>query len=192
MSVKQKIQDLKKDHIIDISVNHFMNNGYEKTKMNEVAKEAEVSIGTIYDFFENKEGVFKAALFKMIDVSHNVLVGMIKEINDPREKLIKQVEYKLEQMRCHKDTVSELLNSTPWFFSKLAMSDPFEKIINETSSYFQELDKIQPLRNKNFKQIAMNFKFFTESYLMLSIKESKDIDVDPQSIVDEFLYGAVK
>lgn len=192
MSVKEKIKDLKKEHILEIATRHFRDNGYEDTKMSDVAKEAEVSIGTIYGFFENKEGVFKASLYLMIHTTHEVFQDSVRDIKEPKEKLVRFVRFKFEQMKLHKDTATELFQATPWFFSKLAVTDPFEEIISTISGYFEELDYSQPLKSKNYRQLALNFKYYTESYVVMSIKEDAEIEEDPEKIVDDFLYGVVQ
>jgi len=48
----------KRQRIISIAVEEFAANGYQKASLNNVVKRSEISKGSLYQYFENKEGLF--------------------------------------------------------------------------------------------------------------------------------------
>ncbi len=169
-----------------------MHSGYEETKMSDVAKEASVSIGTIYALFENKDGVFKACLFQEISAHIEQIKKEIESVEGAREKLIKIVAHKFASMEFHRDAINDLLFATPWFFSKLIMTDPYDEILQVLTTVFQDLDKEIGLKNRNYSLLAINFKYFSEGYVMHAMKQQEKIEADPKDVVDEFLYGVTQ
>src|SRR5918911_926226 len=48
--------------ILDAAERHFLARGYEATKVDEIAADADVAVGSIYNHFESKEGLYAALL----------------------------------------------------------------------------------------------------------------------------------
>src|SRR3954463_4368696 len=48
--------------ILDAAERHFLARGYEATKIDEIAADADVAVGSIYNHFESKEGLYAALL----------------------------------------------------------------------------------------------------------------------------------
>ena len=54
------ISDEKRGRIYDAAVHEFAREGYEKTSIKNIAARAEISKGSLYDYFENKEDIYLA------------------------------------------------------------------------------------------------------------------------------------
>jgi len=54
------------DAILDAAANLFSNKGFERTTTNEIAARAGVSIGSLYQYFRNKEEVVRAVMERYI------------------------------------------------------------------------------------------------------------------------------
>ncbi|GAA0223801.1 TetR/AcrR family transcriptional regulator [Marinomonas primoryensis] len=52
--------DLRKQSIIDATVQHALTKGFHKASMNEIAKSAELSVGQIYRYFAHKDDIICA------------------------------------------------------------------------------------------------------------------------------------
>jgi TetR/AcrR family transcriptional regulator, fatty acid metabolism regulator protein len=50
--------DLRKKHILTCAKKLFSKNGYYETQISDIVEEADIARGTIYQYFENKEGIF--------------------------------------------------------------------------------------------------------------------------------------
>lgn len=51
----------KKNEILQAAIQVFAEKGIQKSKMIDIAKRAKIGKGTIYEYFESKEGIFKEA-----------------------------------------------------------------------------------------------------------------------------------
>ena len=58
MSIKDKMNELKKELLLEEASKIFEEIGYEHMKVADLAKTAQVSIGTIYSLFNSKEGLY--------------------------------------------------------------------------------------------------------------------------------------
>ena len=58
----QRRKDARPDEIIQAALEVFTDRGFAATKLEDVAKKAGVTKGTIYLYFENKEALFKALI----------------------------------------------------------------------------------------------------------------------------------
>ena len=73
--------------IVKTALDLFLKNGYEKTSLNDIVAISGGSLASIYTFFENKEGLFKAIIEQEID-------NLIKEID---EKIDLKISHSLEE-----------------------------------------------------------------------------------------------
>lgn len=95
---RQKRSIEKKQLIIDTSKELFCKNGYHNTTTNEIAKEARLSIGTLYSYFADKETILLELLeqynnhfykvFTFIDTEDNY--QLFKE--NPRDWLYRLID----------------------------------------------------------------------------------------------------
>ena len=72
--------------IVKTALDLFLKNGYEKTSLNDIVAISGGSLTSIYTFFENKEGLFKAIIEQEID-------SLISEID---EKIDLKISHSLE------------------------------------------------------------------------------------------------
>ena len=73
--------------IVKTALKLFLKNGYEKTSLSDIVSISGGSLSSIYTFFENKEGLFKAIIEQEID-------SLIKEID---EKIDLKISHGLEE-----------------------------------------------------------------------------------------------
>jgi AcrR family transcriptional regulator len=53
-----KIPEAKRKRILDAATDEFATYGFENTSIQQIAKRAEISVGSVYKYFENKEELF--------------------------------------------------------------------------------------------------------------------------------------
>ena len=73
--------------IVKTALELFLKNGYEKTSLSDIVAISGGSLASIYTFFENKEGLFKAIIEQEID-------ELISEID---EKIDLKISHSLEE-----------------------------------------------------------------------------------------------
>lgn len=64
----QRRNRVTRDAIIDAAERLFIDKGYQGTRVSEVARMADVSIGSIYVHFENKEGLYAALMERALSI----------------------------------------------------------------------------------------------------------------------------
>jgi AcrR family transcriptional regulator len=72
LTVKSKVEvpeliEKRRGQIIAAAIELFGKNGYHSTTIRDIAKRAEVSIGTIYQYVSDKEDVLFLALIEVLD-----------------------------------------------------------------------------------------------------------------------------
>ncbi len=70
-----------KDLIIEVARKIFLENGYKKANIRDIANEAEVSTGAIYGYFINKEKLYEAAIGPLPKEYYNKYLNAISKIN---------------------------------------------------------------------------------------------------------------
>lgn len=77
----------KREQILEITEKLFNRFGIRRTGVDEIARLADVAKGTIYNYFENKEGLLKALAMEKLSVFEEMLERSFRNIKDPIEKL---------------------------------------------------------------------------------------------------------
>jgi TetR/AcrR family transcriptional regulator len=54
--------------IMDAAERHFLERGFQNAKVDEIAEEADVAVGSVYNHFGSKEGLYAAALERALDL----------------------------------------------------------------------------------------------------------------------------
>src|SRR5438552_12188169 len=54
--------------ILDAAERHFLERGYESAKVDEIAADADVAVGSIYNHFGSKEGLYASLVERALEV----------------------------------------------------------------------------------------------------------------------------
>ena len=89
-----RIDDEKKNKILEVGIEEFSANGYENANINIIAKKAGISIGLMYKYFATKEDLFMTCLKRGMDILEKALYDIM--ISDDKllvkaEKLIRTI-----------------------------------------------------------------------------------------------------
>lgn len=91
--------DKKEKRILESATNHFTRYGYRRTSIDEIIKEAKVGKGMVYNYFTNKEELFK----KVAEIEHEIMFNQLKKQiapeSDPEKRLILYVCKKIKYTR---------------------------------------------------------------------------------------------
>ncbi len=80
-------KEQKKMEILLSATRVFARMGFANTKMIDIAEEAKIGKGTIYEYFKNKDEIFEYAFHHFMETMENQLGTDIAKITDPVEKL---------------------------------------------------------------------------------------------------------
>lgn len=88
--------------IIAAAEARFIDQGYHATRVSEVARLADVSIGSIYVHYENKEGLYAAVIERALDIEERYLDGVLgSDTLSDLEKVIALGEAYMQFFRDH-------------------------------------------------------------------------------------------
>lgn len=74
--------DQKRQKILEAALNLFSINGYSNTTINNIAKEAGVSFGTVFTYFDTKENLFNICVQNVLDdFSENIIKNSSEDFN---------------------------------------------------------------------------------------------------------------
>jgi AcrR family transcriptional regulator len=77
-----KLPPEKRDRILRVAVEEFANNGFENTSIQQIAKKSEISVGSVYKYFENKETLFSMVVRVGLSSLEELLVGLADSSED--------------------------------------------------------------------------------------------------------------
>lgn len=98
--------------------------GYERARMQDVAKEAGCATGTLYLYFKNKEELFNAMLFRHMHAIGEAIAEALAGDGDPLERLKRKTEAVLRYFNAHMDFARVFYSVSPSSRSDLATGLP--------------------------------------------------------------------
>lgn len=80
--ITQNRKDEKREHIINTAARLFEKNGYIGTTIKDIVEEADISTGSFYFYFRNKEELFKTLYDRFISILEKVSNYSLREKGD--------------------------------------------------------------------------------------------------------------
>lgn len=125
---KQKSLAIR-ESILDSATQVFAKTGFYKAKAIEIARRANIAVGTIYNYFKNKDDILISIFNERIGQLSALLKEELRTIDDPDDKLMAILEstiQALENDRGLAEVVTIELRQSSKFFSSTAMSSVIE------------------------------------------------------------------
>lgn len=76
------ISSEKRERILDAATKEFAKNGFENANINNIAKKADVSVGSLYKYFENKQDLFLTVVQYSIRAMETLLTSLAESDED--------------------------------------------------------------------------------------------------------------
>lgn len=92
MGLQTKTQDTKQ-RILDVALRLFTKRGYFNTSVHDIQHEAQVSIGSIYHHFGNKEAIAKALFDSIEEKMYTAIISIIAEYNSSEDRCKAIISY---------------------------------------------------------------------------------------------------
>jgi len=175
MSIKNKINELKKELLLEEASKMFEELGYEQMKVANLAKAAKVSVGTIYAIFNSKEGLYFAYLEHQINNFFKELESKITNNSSPNEKIKIFIELKFSYYTKKKKAIEHSATNNPLFFNTLARehSKAFDKIYLFLQECFIELNP--KIDKEKATRMAFAINGFSDGYISLWLENGDDL-----------------
>ncbi|WP_411822498.1 TetR/AcrR family transcriptional regulator [Leptospira sp. 'Mane'] len=124
-------EELRKKEILEAALDCFLQFGYSKTSMDDIAKKAGLSRPLLYLKFKNKEDLFTAIFLYLMEGRYEASEEVLKTKLNAKEKLIR---------------ISEILLIEPW--AKVA-GHPM------TSDYYEACSRLSPKVMEKYERFVI-------------------------------------
>ena len=121
MSIKDRMNELKKELLLEEASKQFEEIGYEHMKVADLAKTAKVSVGTIYALFNSKEGLYLSYLEHQINNFFAELEDRALSKVTPSEKIHTFIELKFSYYTQKRKAVEQNATNNPLFFNTFCL-----------------------------------------------------------------------
>ncbi|MBQ2747579.1 MAG: TetR/AcrR family transcriptional regulator [Firmicutes bacterium] len=86
----------KRNIILDVAFNLFMKKGYAKVKVIDIAENAGIGKGTVYEYFKSKDDILMELVIKYVKKEFVEIGNKTSELGSFREKLIALIEFEFD------------------------------------------------------------------------------------------------
>ncbi len=100
----------KKELIRNTAIYVFAEKGFYNTTTDEIAKKAGVAVGTIYNYFKNKQDILEYIFQVEFDKRHEYFQKISTQPKQPVEKIELIIEKHLDEVEANPDIVKIILN----------------------------------------------------------------------------------
>lgn len=138
----QERKDLKKKHIIDTAIKVFSINGYHGTTVKDVVEAADISVGTFYFYFKNKEDLFEILYDDVSEEFYTALCNSFEEISSEIDVgFSKAITFFLKIIDLNRSLARIMLIEAVGLNPKCERkrAEVTERYVNYTAMYFEQL-----------------------------------------------------
>jgi TetR/AcrR family fatty acid metabolism transcriptional regulator len=186
--------------IIDAALKVFSTKGYASTRMADIAREADMSYGLVYHYFENKEKLFDAIVEDWWTGFYDELEMLKKSDMSTEEKLVEIIRYILKVYEKKPNQISIFVTEVSRGFVYHADSkgkDKFNKLFSLCQDIMSEGQQNGFLR-KDIQANYLTYLFLgsIDTFLSVLILGNEKITAARQKrftdgITNVFMHGAV-
>ncbi len=195
MNRRERKKEKTKDSIINCAVDFFRAKGFLETSMEEIAEMSDVSKGTLYNYFRDKESILVAYFQDIITDYSDEVKGSFKEHNDIKSQLNNLLDFNNQIFLNDVELAAIYLR---YRFQTMFNSDPLdnpersglEDLILEIIKEGQDNNELR--RDIPLVIIARNFMFLYMSFFVSNIygKEIFELDILKNQLINLLLNGA--
>lgn len=192
ISRKERERQRHRKEIMAAAERVFAEKGYHECSIQDIANAAEFSVGTIYNFFNNKDGLFSSLLKEGKAEMKREVDRRLKELTCPVEKIRAIVACHMETAERHKDMLRLLFDyRKPGGISKQCFID--QDIVDMHMEFLEILCNVFSEAIKQGKIVSheprylaialdgMLIRFFEHFHILEDVKSYNDIT----PIIDE-------
>jgi TetR/AcrR family transcriptional regulator len=197
---RERTRRAQRQEMLAAALDLFSEKGYRNVSMQEIAEQAEFAIGTLYNFFRNKEELYKALIREQADRFEQAVGKAIDEPEREVDKLRGYVEAKGKVFRGNVSVIRLYLAETQGASFNLQAGLDSE-LRERRAAFLRKLAAIfeDGMRRKRFRKIADPYRLavalesVTSALLLLWLEEPDrhPYPEDPDAILNVFFKGLV-
>ena len=159
LSRKEREHQIRRSEILNSAERLFANKGFHNTTIAKIAQESEFAIGTLYQFFKNKEDLYYTMVIEKLDLLYSMIGDKVNRSMDSHNRIENLIKTQLSFFQKHRD----------FFIIFIKERRSLEATVNE--------DFGEVLRQKYLSYIDL-----VSNVMLEGIKESKLKDLDPREM----------
>lgn len=158
--------ELTKQNLLEAAFHLFLENGYDRTSLEQICQLAQVTRGAAYWHFKNKYEIFENTVIETLNRIHNVVVKDIAH-NDSLED-------------------EEILVELMWLPN--CMTDDF-RFARRTMAYVQGHDEFSELRERMLEDKKRQYGYFLEPIRRIKNRNNKLDDISENELAFLMFYA---
>jgi TetR/AcrR family fatty acid metabolism transcriptional regulator len=186
----------KKQKIMYAASRIFAQKGYYQAKMEEIAREAEVGKGTVYEYFASKQDLFLDLLSTGMKYYREALAEGVNPTLSCTEKLRQAAFFHLDFIQKHKDISRVFMQECPQINKEMTniIIKARQGEIDFLSSIFEKGIKTGAIQNVDSRFVAQLFwgAVHAVGVSMVWTDEKLDLEQMAHQVVDVFIRGLGK
>jgi AcrR family transcriptional regulator len=99
---KEREREARREAILDAAANVFARKSFYEATLDEIAAEAELAKGTLYNYFRDKEDLFQSLIYRGTQQYHQLVEKIIGECDSLRILLVRLITESLAMMHEHR------------------------------------------------------------------------------------------
>ncbi|MBJ8008878.1 MULTISPECIES: TetR/AcrR family transcriptional regulator [Bacillus cereus group] len=126
---KDEKKKRKRSTILNAAIKLYSENGFAETKVAEIAKEAGVSFGTVFTYFDSKEALYESAILEPLEEIKPYFIEIEEHFKGDPLEVVK------EMIDCHVKLFSMRSEYLRLIQQVLARPDRFPKLFKELDDF---------------------------------------------------------
>jgi len=200
LSRREREKLRQRQEILDAALELFSEKGYHNVSMHEIAEKAEFAIGTLYNFFKNKEDLYKTLIIEQANRFHEALTRAVEEADDEIEKLRNYVKAKstvfMENVRVIRLYFAETRGAS--FNIKAGLDNEirrrYQEFLHTLAAIFEsgiEKKRFRKIADPYHLAVALDSLCNAFLFLWLEAPEQHPYPDDPDAILNILFMGLV-
>lgn len=112
-SRREREREAHRRTMLEAAERVFVRKGYREAAVEEIAQEAEFSVGTLYNFFKNKEDLYAQVAEKIAQDFLEAFEGRVLSRHDPAEAIGALIELRLTHFEDHRGFFRVFFETSP-------------------------------------------------------------------------------
>lgn len=197
---KEREFQARRREIMNAATRLFAEKGYHGTAMSEIAKEAEFSTGSLYNFFQNKEELYFTLLLEKIDALEAEVMAVTASPGDVEEKLEKLIDTifsffvkERDFWRIFAEHQSAFESGSKGRFAGV-VHDKYLRYIANMVALMTEGKEKGLFKDLGPDELALNFFGILNTYLFIFVNSAEKYDLNQKKkiVMEIFFDGARK
>lgn len=147
-----EIKKMKRTLILEKASEMFEEFGFEELKISALAKEVGVSVGTIYAYFDSKEGLYSAWVLSEIEGAYELFLKLFEQELSFEELLLKSIQIKFGVMSQKRRSLESGVLNNPFFFEsqQLEHKEAFDKLYG---LYIEPIERVKKVEIESMQLV---------------------------------------